>query len=288
MEVHEDVWVVVLAAGDGKRLRSLTTDADGTIIPKQYCSFKSPQSMLQHAIARACRLVTLDRVVPIVAAKHRQWWEPELATFNPNNIVVQPKNCGTAVGILLPLLHVRMQNPDARIVILPSDHYVANEGLLKESLQKAISSVRPKSDDIISMGITADAADTEYGWIVPAAAGPGEDHLRRVGAFVEKPSRDIAEELLEKQALWNSFMLAGNVSAFLGLYERTCPELLNRFPKDLAPEKINALYETLPTLDFSHDLMEKNADHLRVYPVPACGWSDLGTPEKIVCLLHSQ
>lgn len=288
MEVHEDVWVVVLAAGDGTRLRSLTTDSDGTIIPKQYCSFKSPQSMLQHTIARACRLVTLDRVVPIVAAKHRQWWEPELATLLPENIVVQPKNRGTAVGILLPLLHVRKQNPSARVVILPSDHYVVNEGLLKNALLKAISTITIKSEDIVSMGITAETADTEYGWVVPAEMKNGDDGLRKVGSFVEKPPLELAELLLQQGALWNSFMLAGNVSAFINFYERTCPDLLNQFPHDLAPEKIDALYETLPTIDFSHDLMEKNADYLRVYPVPACGWSDLGTPEKIVCLLHNQ
>lgn len=286
MEVREDVWIVVLAAGDGTRLRSLTTDSDGTIIPKQFCSFKSPQSMLQHTLARACRLVTLDYVVPIVAAKHRQWWESELATLNSENIIVQPKNRGTAVGILLPLLHVRKQNPNARIVILPSDHYVVNEALLKDSLLKALLAVNPDSEEIISMGITAETADTEYGWIVPAAVGPGDNGLRRVGSFVEKPPREVAEALLEQRALWNSFMLVGNLSAFFKLYERSCPELLSRFSSDLASEDLDALYETLPTVDFSHDLMEQNAEHLRVYPVPACGWSDLGTPEKIVCLLH--
>lgn len=288
MEVLEDVWVVVLAAGDGTRLKSLTTEPDGTIIPKQYCSFKSPQSMLQHTVARACRLVTLDHVVPIVAEKHRQWWEPELATLNPENIVVQPQNRGTAVGILLPLLYVHMQNPDARIVILPSDHYVPNENLLKESLLKAIATIKPNCENIILMGITAEAADTEYGWIVPGEVGQDADGLQKVGSFVEKPRLDVANGLLEQRALWNSFMLVGNISAFLHLYERTYPEMLRQFPKDLALEKINALYETLPTLDFSHDLLEKNADYLRVYPVPACGWSDLGTPEKILCLLHSQ
>lgn len=244
--------------------------------------------MLQHTIARACRLVTLDRVVPIVAAKHRQWWESELATLNQNNIVVQPKNRGTAVGILLPLLHLRLQNPNARVVILPSDHYVVNEGILKDALLRALSSVTPQSNDIVSMGITAETADTEYGWIVPAAARSGEERLQRVGSFVEKPQRERAELLLQQRALWNSFMLAGNLSAFFNLYERTCPDLLNQFPADLAPEKVEAVYETLPTLDFSHDLLEKNADYLRVYPVPACGWSDLGTPEKIMCLLHDQ
>lgn len=284
MEGHD--WVVVLAAGDGRRLSSLTTNSDGITIPKQYCSFKSPQSMLQHAIARACRLVTLDRVVPIVAAKHRQWWEPELATLNPGNIVVQPHNRGTAAGILLPLLHVHRQDPGARIVILPSDHYVADEALLKGSLVQALSRVNAGNEDIILMGITAESADTEYGWIVPGPHIEDGDELRRVGSFVEKPSLDVAKELLEQQALWNSFMLVGNCATFLRLYERTCPDLLRRFPKDLAPDQLEALYKTLPTLDFSHDLLARSADHLLVYPVPACGWSDLGTPEKIVCLLH--
>ncbi len=288
MEGHEDVWVVVLAAGDGTRLKSLTTHSDGTIIPKQYCSFKSPQSMLQHTIARACRLVTLDRVVPIVAARHRQWWEPELATLNPKNIVVQPQNRGTAVGILLPLLYVRMQACDARVVILPSDHYVADEGLLKKSLLNVLSQIGPGNEDIVLVGITAESADTEYGWIVPGASISGEGGLRKVGSFVEKPALDLAKELLQRQALWNSFMLIGNISTFFHLYEKVCPDILCRFPKNLALDSLEALYEDLPSLDFSHDLLEKNADHLRVYPVPACGWSDLGTPEKIVCLLHSE
>lgn len=287
MEGHEDVWVVVLAAGDGTRLRSLTTHSDGTVIPKQFCSFKSPQSMLQHTVARACRLVTLDYVVPIVAARHRQWWEPELATFHPDNVVVQPQNRGTASGILLPLLHVRKRAPDARIVILPSDHYVANEDLLKEALLEALSSVKPHSEDVILMGITAESADTEYGWIVPDAARADGSQLQMVGSFVEKPSRVVANGLLAQHALWNSFMLVGNISAFLQLYESACPDLLRKFQKDLTPETLAALYEGLPTLDFSHDILEKNAGHLRVYPVPACGWSDLGTPEKILCMLHN-
>lgn len=284
MEGRENVWVIVLAAGDGKRLRSLTTDAQGITIPKQFCSFKSPRSMLSHAMERAGRVVANDRIVPIVAAQHEQWWVSELEGLPTQNIVVQPQNRGTAIGILLPLMHIYRQDRSARIIILPSDHHVADESVMTKSLSDVVTSLDQDSDRVVLLGITADAADTEYGWIVPKHGVV--DNLQRVDSFVEKPPQPVAEELLRRGALWNSFILAASAPALIGFYERTYPELLHDF--NMNPnEDLEELYESLPHVDFSHDILERNSDHLWVLPVPACGWSDLGTPEKIVCLLKS-
>ncbi len=284
MEGHENVWAIVLAAGNGSRLRSLTTDAQGITIPKQFCSFKSPLSMLSCTLERAGRVVPHDRIVPIVAAQHQKWWESELEDLPAHNVVVQPKNRGTAIGILLPLMHIYRQDRSARILILPSDHYVAEESVMTKALLNVVDTMEQESDRVVLLGITADAADTEYGWIVPKRGDVGD--MRRVDSFVEKPPQPVAEELLKRGALWNSFILAASVPSLIGFYERTYPGLLHDFNMN-PKEDLETLYESLPTIDFSQDILERNSDHLWVHQVPPCGWSDLGTPEKILCLLHN-
>lgn len=286
MEAQQDIWTIILAAGDGTRLRSLTTDDQGITIPKQFCSFKSPKSMLAHTLDRAGRVAPRDRIVLVVAAQHQQWWEPELSFLPQENIVIQPQNRGTAIGILLPLLVIQQRDPSAVVVVLPSDHFVANESVMEKSLTQATITASENTNKVILLGIAADAPDTEYGWIVPSRPVMGP--CRQVDSFIEKPPQAVADALLRQGALWNSFILVASVSALIQFYERTHPNILHEFPLELSDLSLDELYDTLPSVDFSHDILERNSDDLWVLPVPSCGWSDLGTPQKIVCLLRAQ
>src|SRR5574341_1084165 len=92
-------WAIVLAAGDGTRLRELTGD-----VPKQFCRLAGERSLLALALARAGRVAARERTLVVVAERHRRWWAGELAGHPAENVLVQPENRGTAAGILLPLL----------------------------------------------------------------------------------------------------------------------------------------------------------------------------------------
>ena len=130
-------WAIVLAAGEGSRLSALTRTRDG-LIPKQFCSLDGGPTLFSSALERASSVVGEDRVVPIVAAQHRGLWAPELRGFPRQNVVVQPRNRGTAAGILLPLLHVLDRDPQARVAVLPSDHFVAQEWTLRACLAESL------------------------------------------------------------------------------------------------------------------------------------------------------
>jgi len=106
MPSRSSIWGLVLAAGDGKRLESLTTACGGTAIPKQYCSLRPGPSLLQDALRRALALTTPQRTCVVVAAKHRRWWTPQLRLLPWDNVIVQPDNLGTGIGMLLPLAHI--------------------------------------------------------------------------------------------------------------------------------------------------------------------------------------
>ena len=271
-------WALVLAAGEGTRLRSLTTTRQGVIVPKQYCSLNGGASLLTGALERAARVVPRDRTVAIVAGQHRRWWDRELAQLPSPNVIVQPENRGTAAGVLLPLLSILERDPEARVAILPSDHFVTDERVLAAELGRAFEALEHDPARVVLLGIDPDAADPDYGWIVPGP--PRRDGLHAVDAFVEKPQPPLAAELRGRGGVWNSFILVASGPALLRLYAERLPALLDAFD-DRGSCTLEQLYALLPVWDFSRDLMQGSEERLSLLRVPPCGWSDLGTPERV-------
>jgi mannose-1-phosphate guanylyltransferase len=226
----------------------------------------------------------------VVAAQHRALWIAALPGEALARVVVQPENRGTAIGVLLPLLHVFRSDPDARVVILPADHAVEDEDVLIRTLQRAFDLV-DGGRRVLLLGMTPDFPDPTYGWIVSGEAD--EDGSRPVLAFREKPAPPLARDLYLRGAHWSSFILVTRARALLSIYERIAPALLRAlervraagFPAspagDADPGALESVYSELPRLDFSRDLLEPAASQLRLLVVPPCGWTDLGTPDRI-------
>ncbi len=287
MATRQRTWAVVLAAGDGTRLAHLTRDARGNAVPKQFCSLNGGGSLLQEAMHRARRLVPRERLTVIVAEQHRRWWGPTLWSLPTSNIVVQPQNRGTANGILLATLHILERDPLARIVFLPADHYVRDERALGDTLRDAATLLTRDIEGLLLIGVEPEEADPELGYIVPAA--PGADGTERVARFVEKPDLATARSLIEGGALWNSFIFAARGPALLGLMRERMPEIVDRMSTALARDArvwssgraLRELYDELPSIDFSRTVAQGAEDSMRVITAPACGWSDLGTPQRV-------
>lgn len=269
-------WALVLAAGSGTRLSALTAGA-----PKQYCSLSGGPSLLREALDRAGRFAPPERTVVIVADEHRTFWRRELAGHPAENVVVQPLNRGTAVGILLPLLAILDRDRDARIAMFPSDHFVADEAVLQRSVERGFRVVEGSPERIVLLGVEPDAPDSEYGWIVPGA--PFGDDAFGIHTFVEKPRPELATGLLHRGGVWNSFILVAHGAELRALYARRRPSLLGALafaPRDPGPA-LSRLYAALPSSDFSRELLQGSEDRLALVPVPFCGWSDLGTPARV-------
>lgn len=278
-------WAIVLAGGSGTRLASMTRGADGRYVPKQYCSLRGGRSLLGDAVARAMRVISPERVLVVVAEEHRQFWEPELASHPQDNVIVQPSNRGTAPGVLLPLLAILERDVMAHVALFPSDHYVAQERLLVATVRRAMANSHREPGPIELLGIEPDCDEADYGWILP---GGSRGDTLAVDLFVEKPSAERAAELRNRGALWNSFLLVSRAISLIGVYQLELPDLLNRFlmcQPHLEPRAARELYATLPTSDFSRDLLARAMPYLRTRVVPPCGWTDLGTPERVAdCL----
>ena len=280
-------WAIVLAAGDGRRLHTLTTNASGMAVPKQFCSLRGGNSLLRNALFRAETFARPEHVCTIVAEQHRQWWRPALSTVSDANVIVQPRNCGTANGILLPLLHILRQDLEARVVLLPSDHHVDDESALAAAIRRSVQRLDRMSRRIVLLGISPELADPDLGYIVPGKrVGRG---VWTVARFVEKPRSTCAQQLIESGGLWNSFIIAGRARALLELFQARIPDTVEAMREAMARDLISPgettamtdLYRRLTDLDFSKHVLEGAESMLRVVAVPPCGWSDLGTPTRL-------
>lgn len=269
---------IVLAGGSGSRLAAWTRDAAGGSVPKQYCSLRGGRSLLGDAIARAAAVVPRDNVTVVVAAEHERHWQAELAHVPRSHVVVQPRNRGTAPGILLPLLAVLERDPAARIAVLPSDHFVRREEVMVAALQRALHGPHVAAGGLELLGIRPERLELEYGWILPGQARRG---AFTVTAFVEKPSTASALTLAAHGALWNSFVFAVRGDALLALFRQRLPELVALFTAPDARLDLDTLYAAIATADFSSEVLQGSEKHLRVQAVAECGWTDLGTPERV-------
>ena len=151
-------WAVVLAGGEGRRVSAITRGASGEPAPKQYCSFGKGEPLVARAVRRAAGVVPRERILVVVAQEHRHHWREALSDLPRENIIVQPRNRGTAAGLLLPVLDVLLlRDRDARLLVLPADHHVGSEDVLKEALVRASQERVRLGEALVTMGAATPA-----------------------------------------------------------------------------------------------------------------------------------
>jgi mannose-1-phosphate guanylyltransferase len=282
-------WVIVLAGGQGRRVGRLTRGPEGSAVPKQYWDFGTGSSLLRGTLDRAESVVPRERIVAVVDERHRPWWGPALKGLPAANVVVHARDFGTALGVLGPLVRVVLSAPRAVVLVLPSDHHVEREDVLRGSLGRALHEAGRSPGRVILLGITPDGPDPEYGWIVPAARRAGRpghaSPALEVESFVEKPDRIEAERLMFRGALWSSFIFAATANALVHVVPSIQPGLLRGYVERARAAEwdpdVPLDLVGLPVLDFSRDVLERCTERLRILVVPPSGWTDLGTPARV-------
>src|SRR5680860_644120 len=189
MNTPNKLWSIVLAGGEGERVRPLVQRWLGHHRPKQYCTFVGTRSMFQHTLHRAAKLTTPDRMVTVVAHGHGNEPWAQLDGIPGIQVLRQPLNRDTAAGIFLPLAYIRARDPAATVVIYPSDHFVYPEDRFLEVVQFAVQIAERPPWRLVLLGVQPDRLELEYGWIQP---GPTFDQATScrvwaVQAFLEKP-----------------------------------------------------------------------------------------------------
>ncbi|HEX5531404.1 MAG TPA: sugar phosphate nucleotidyltransferase [Methylomirabilota bacterium] len=283
-------WAVILAGGDGVRLRSMTRTIAGDDRPKQFCALVSEEPLLTETRRRAALAVPAHRTLVVVNRAHERFYTPLLADVRTRLVVAQPENRGTAPAILYALLVLAARQAASDTVALyPSDHFVSDDADFTGQIEEAFAGAARRPDLVTLLGIAPDGAEPGYGWIEPGEPVAGAPSLRQVRRFWEKPSVEDAERLRAQGWLWNSFVMVGRVSTMLALVRMTAPDLHRSFSEIAATlgtvggvPALERLYCGLPSVDFSRQVLSARPDALAVLPVRGVHWSDLGDPERVL------
>ena len=294
-------WAIVLAGGDGKRMRPFISYWLSEDRPKQYCAFVGSRSMFQHTIDRARSVVSEKHIVTIIGRGHRKFLTESAHEHVPGLVLEQPSNLGTAPGVFLPTAHVLAENPEATVIFLPSDHFVNPEDRFCDHIIHAFEMAERYPDQIILIAAIPDRAETDYGWIAPGKRRTdGRSSLTngpmQVACFQEKPSGEEADSLLRQGYLWNTMVMAAKAKTLWTLGRQCLPEMMNKFDMFLMvlraihegrldptfeASALATLYNDVAPGDFSRDILQHVSKRSMILPMVGVNWSDWGRPQRV-------
>lgn len=274
-------YAVVLAGGDGTRLRDVTQQLYGYARPKQFCRLGSDLSLLEETVVRALRFAgSPERVLVVTSRPHRAEVEECLENWPTVVRVEQPRNLDTTPGVLLPLLHVLARDPHANVLMLPSDHHISDDAAFVDPLRDAADRLADSPETVLLAGALLREVEPDLGWIVPGAVEAGG--WRQVARFVEKPPEAEAIRLHGTGALANTFAFLSRADALARLFRRFAPQWWSALAEAVFDtHALERLYRSMPAANFSRDVLAQAIDHLGVVTLDEVYWCDIGTPERL-------
>lgn len=295
----DDRFAIIMAGGDGTRLRPFVRSLRQKSLPKQYVNFIGRRSMLEHTIDRARKIIPLERIFAVVSQAHLDLPEArqQLVKLPRENVVVQPLNRGTWPGLLLPLARIYAECDDPKIVTFPSDHFIEDEEVFLAHVAFALLKIEEQPARMVLLGVTPDDPDPELGYIVPrqssAAAASG---FLPIKEFIEKPSPQAAKELLNKGALWNTLVLVTKAQTLLRYTHAMAPQLYRAFVQMKQavvpsgdPSSLDQIYRNIAEMNLSHGLLtrlpQRHPWSLLTLPVNGIIWSDWGSRRRLLAAL---
>jgi mannose-1-phosphate guanylyltransferase len=293
---------IILAAGEGNRLRPFVKKLRGCTLPKQYVNFIGKRSMLEHTFCRAQKMIPAQRLFTVVSQNHLQYPQVtrQLLSRPTACIVEQPDNRDTGPGLLLPLAHLYKRYPDSTVVVFPSDHFILEEDLFMAYVDQAFRVVEQDPAKVVLLGMNPNEAEPEYGYIVPGKKlyGPSVPGTHEVSLFIEKPERDVARDLVSCGGLWNTLVMVFKAKTFLNAVSRIAPLLYGSFERiwraigtPSLGELVKEVYQQMYPVNLSKGLLEQlpleRPPALCVLPVRGIHWSDWGSEQRIIHVLEN-
>lgn len=275
--INKDNYCVIMGGGIGSRFWPFSRKT----LPKQFLDFfGTGRSLLQQTFDRFNKIIPTENILVVTNAIYADLVKEQLPELKEDQILLEPARRNTAPCIAWASYHIRALNPNANIVVAPSDHLILKEVEFLEAIQKGLEFVS-KSDKLLTLGIKPNRPETGYGYIqIDEQAG---DNFYKVKTFTEKPEIELAKVFVESgEFYWNSGLFMWNVKSIIKAGEALLPELSNKLTapdgiygttKEI--EFIQERFPTCPNVSIDFGIMEK-ADNVYV-SLGDFGWSDLGT-----------
>lgn len=277
MAINKDDYCVIMGGGIGSRFWPFSRKT----LPKQFLDFfGTGRSLLQQTFDRFNKIIPTENILVVTNGLYADLVKEQLPELDPKQILLEPTRRNTAPCIAWASYHIRALNPNANIVVAPSDHLILKEGEFLTSVEKGLAFVA-QSDKLLTLGIKPNRPETGYGYI--QIAEQTYDNFYKVKTFTEKPELELAKVFVDSgEFYWNSGIFMWNVNSIVNAIEALLPELATKLAPGndvYATEKeqafIDEYFPACPNVSVDFGIMEK-ADNVYV-SLGDFGWSDLGT-----------
>ena len=274
---NKDNYCVIMGGGIGSRFWPFSRKT----LPKQFLDFfGTGRSLLQQTFDRFSKIVPVENILIVTNDMYADLARFQLPEISPEQILLEPTRRNTAPCIAWASYHIRALNPNANVVVAPSDHLILKEGEFLDAIQRGLDFVT-HSDKLLTLGIKPNRPETGYGYI--QIAEQEAENFYKVKTFTEKPELELAKVFIESgEFYWNSGLFIWNINSIIKAGEKLLPELSSVLNSGAhvygTPEEkafINENFPACPNISIDIGVMEK-ADNVYV-SLGDFGWSDLGT-----------
>lgn len=278
---NSQLYCTIMAGGQGTRLWPLSRQA----APKQFLDLMGlGRTMLQMTYDRFRTLCTNDHIIVVTNEIYRDLVHQQLPDIPESNIITEPFRRNTAPCIALATGFIKQKDPNATIIVTPSDHLIMSENLFVESVKIAANFAMNNEDALITIGVRANRPETAFGYIQVGNTVGGEyKMLNQVKTFTEKPNAEMAKVFYEcGEFCWNTGVFVWTVKSIESALSKYLPNIQAQFDVlDSIPtshwteETIRTVYNECENISIDYGVMEK-ARNVYVQQTEAL-WADLGS-----------
>ena len=274
--MNKNYYAVIMAGGVGSRFWPVSTPNN----PKQFHDMLGTgKSLIQQTFDRLLKLIPSEQILVATNERYKELVMDHLPAISENQILLEPAMRNTAPCILYAALKIADQNPDAVMIVAPSDHFIENEDAFISYVASAFDSCQ-KNDILMTLGIKPTGPNTGYGYIQCETT---EKEIKKVKNFTEKPDLKTAEKFLAQgDYLWNAGIFIWSAKSILSSFKSSLPGMYGLFEAGLTCWNtkreagfIKDNYGEAENISIDYGIMEK-ADNVYVMATEF-GWNDLGT-----------
>lgn len=273
-------YCVIMAGGIGSRFWPMSR----TAYPKQFLDFLGlGRTLIQQTFDRFLPLCPPENILVVTNAQYAPIVKQQLPQLRDDQVLTEPSRRNTAPCVAYANHVLLKRDPQARIVVAPSDHLVMKEQEFQDTIRLALKQAE-SSDCLVTLGIKPSRPDTGYGYIqFTDGTGTVDPRVKKVASFREKPDHATAVQFIESgDFLWNSGIFIWTLASIRKAFERHLPAMEQQFaagaPYYGTPQEaafIADTYARCESISIDYGVMEK-ASNVNVVPSDF-GWSDLGT-----------
>ena len=272
-------YAIIMAGGVGTRFWPKSRKS----LPKQFIDIlNTGETLIQSTFKRLSNFVRTENIYVVTNKKYAQLCIDQLK-IKKENIFLEPIMRNSAPCIAYSSFKIKQKNPEANILVCPSDHIVHDNNLFSEIIEECLK-ISSTSEIIVTLGINPTRPDTGYGYIQYEQNQTIEDSkIKKVKTFTEKPSQSLALQFIDSgDFLWNSGMFIFNVNTIINSFKTHLNEIYEIFndASDIywtakEVKYIERFFPACKNISIDYGILEKS-DNVYVYP-SNFGWSDLGT-----------